>query len=219
MYYTVHDPTLGKQCISVATSTDPGKPFMDSSWAPLICQTANGGSIDPNPYVDPVSHTLYLLWKSDDNSMGNPTHLWAQQLTSDGRGLANGTSPSLLLTETWWSPWQPPAIEGPTMVRNGGRYYLFYGANNYDTSTSGIGYATSSSPLGPFTDRSVFGPWLSTRVNAKGAQGPSVFTDSSNVTRFAFAAWYGKVGYENQGVRSLWIGTLGFSRSGTPSVS
>jgi beta-xylosidase len=221
MYYAVHDLTLGKQCISIALSTTkyPAGPFIDSSQGPLICQTANGGSIDPNPFVDPVSHTPYLLWKSDDNSIGNPTHLWAQQLSSDGMSLASGTSPSLLLTETWWSPWQPPAIEGPTMVRNGSRYYLFYGANNYDAATSGIGYATSSSPLGPFTDKSVWRPWLSTKGSAQGAQGPSVFTDATNGTRFAFAAWYGTVGYENGGVRSLWIGTLGFSSSGTPSVT
>ena len=36
----------------------PGGPFIDVSQAPLICQSANGGSIDPNPYPDPATGQL-----------------------------------------------------------------------------------------------------------------------------------------------------------------
>lgn len=157
MYYTVHDVSLSQQCISVATSASPGGLFADTSSGPLICQSANGGSIDPNPYVDPASGNPYLLWKSDDNSLGagHPTHIWGQQLTADGMSLATATSPSLLLTQS--ALWQSPSVEGPTMILRGGRYYLFYGANSYDTASSGIGYATSSSLLGSFTNKSTFG--------------------------------------------------------------
>jgi beta-xylosidase len=219
MYYTVHDKTLNQQCISMATATaaSPAGPFVDKSGGPLICQVANGGSIDPNPYLDPVSGRLYLLWKSDDNSLGHPTHIWAQQLTSDGRRLAWGSRPSLLLTES--ATWQSPAVEGPTMIRNGGLYYLFYGANNYDTANSGIGYATSSSLVGTFADQSPTAPWLGTTGGAQGPQGPMVFNDTSGATRMAFAAWFGTVGYENGGVRSLWIGSLAFNPSGVPTLS
>jgi beta-xylosidase len=217
MYYTVHDRSLNQQCISVATSGTPGGTFVDSSSGPLICQSDLGGSIDPNPYVDPVSGNLYLLWKSDDNSLGRPTHIWGQQLRADGLALASGTAPSLLLTES--VPWQSPSAEGPTMFRSGGRYYLFYGANSYDSASSGIGYATSSSLLGGYKNKSLFGPWLGTRQNAQGPQGPCVFTDASGATRMAFAAWYGTVGYKNGGVRSLWVGSLGFNRFGTPSLT
>jgi hypothetical protein len=130
--------------------------------------------------------------------------------------LAGGTSPTLLLTQSAW--WQAPTVEGPTLIFQGGRYYLFYGANNYDTSRSGIGYATSMSLLGRYTNNSVFGPWLGTSGNAQGPQGPTIFTDASG-TRMAFAAWYGTVGYEHGGVRSLWIGNLGFTAKGAPSLT
>jgi hypothetical protein len=43
-----------------------------------------------------------------------------------------------------------------------------------------------------------------------------IFTDASGSTRMAFAAWYGTVGYENGGARSLWIGTLSFGLLGRP---
>jgi beta-xylosidase len=219
MYYTVHAKNLNRQCISVAASSIPDGPFQDNSTGPLICQSANGGSIDANPYVDPATGNLYLLWKSDDNSLGSghPTHIWGQQLAADGMTLARGTSPSLLLTQSAF--WQAPAVEGPAVILHGGRYYLFYGANNYDTASSGIGYATSTSLLGRYTNKSSSGPWVGTRGSAQGPQGPAIFADASGVTRMAFAAWYGTVGYENGGGRSLWIGNLGFNPSGTPALS
>lgn len=217
MYYTVHDSALNMQCISVATSSSPGGPFIDSSGGPVICQTADGGSIDPNPFVDPASGQMYLLWKSDDNSIGQPTRIWGQLLVPGGLGLAVGTQPSLLLTES--AAWQSPSVEGPTMVRNGSHYYLFYGANSYNSASSGIGYAESGSVLGSFSNMSRYGPWLGSTGNAKGPQGPMIFTDTSGATRMAFAAWYGNVGYQNGGVRALWVGTLGFSQRGTPTLS
>jgi hypothetical protein len=187
----------------------------------VICQTDHGGSIDPNPYVDPASGNLYLLWKSDDNSQRRPTNIWGQQLSANGLSLATGTSPALLLTESSTPTWQYPAIEGPTMIRNGGSYYLFYGASRYDSTESGIGYAMSSSVLGSFADQSASARWFGTTGGAQGPQGPqgpSIFTDQFGMTRMAFAAWYGKViGYPG-GVRSLWIGTFSFTM-GTPSLN
>jgi beta-xylosidase len=214
MYYTVRDAAAGRQCISVATSSTPAGPFSDTSTGPLVCQLADGGSIDPNPYVDPAG-SLYLLWKSDDNALGRPTHLWGQRLTATGAALVG--APSLLLTES--AAWQAPTVEGPTVVAHGSRYYLFYGANNYDTATSGIGYATSSALLGSYANRSGSQPWLATRGNAQGPQGPNVFMDTSGHLRMAFAAWYGSVGYENGGVRSMWDATLTFTSSGQPTVA
>jgi beta-xylosidase len=219
LYYTVHDVALDQQCISVATSPTPGGSFADPSSRPLICQSAHGGSIDPNPYVDPASGNLYLLWKSDDNSLGSGhrTHIWGQQLAANGMALETGTTPALLFAES--APWQSPRVEGPTVVRHGGRYYLFYGANDFDTASSGIGYATSSSLLGRYANQSISGPWLGTRGNAQGPQGPWLFRDTSGATRMIFSAWYQKVGYENGGVRSLWIGTLGYTGSGSPAIN
>jgi beta-xylosidase len=216
MYYTVHDPTLGQQCLSVATASSAGGPYTDHSSRPLICQVADGGSIDPNPYVDPASGRLYLLWKSDDNSIGQPSHLWIQRLVSSGRAWYPGTAPTQLLTES--AAWQSPTIEGPAIIRHHGVYYLFYGANSYNSASSGIGYATSTSLLGPFANQSTNAPWFGTTGQAQGPQGPGLFVDSSGVERMAFAAWDGPVGYQNGGVRSLWIGTLGFNSSGVPTL-
>lgn len=216
MYYTVRDASLGMECLSVATSLAPGASFVDDSTGPLVCQTANGGSIDPNAYLDPSSGRRYLFWKSDDNAIGKSTHIWGQQLAPDGVGFQSGTSPSLVLTQS--APWQSPRMEGPAVVRKGSTYYLFYGANGFDTANSGVGYATSGSLLGAYRNQSRRGPWLHTTGNAKGPQGPMVFQDGSGQTRMAFAAWDGPVGYQNRGVRALWIGRLSISQSGAVPI-
>ena len=218
MYYTVHDSSLGRQCISVATSDDPQGPFTDSSSQPLVCQTGDGGSIDPNPYLDASTGVRYLLWKSDDNSLGagHPTHIWGQPLAPDGTSFAGGTTPSLLLAES--APWQAPTAEGPTVIEHAGRYYLFYGANNYDTASSGIGYAISTSTLlGAYTNESVSRPWTASTGSAQGPQGPMIFTDA-----FGTTGWRSQPGMAwsvTRRRRSLWIGTLSFSRFGTPTLN
>jgi beta-xylosidase len=211
MYYTVRQASSGRQCLSVATSLRPGGPFDDRSSGPLVCQLNHGGSIDPNPFVAP-NGTAYLLWKSDDNAIGQATNLWAAPLSLSGLTLA--AAPSLMLTEKPRS-WQVPVVEGPAMVANGRRYYLFYGANNWDSANAAIGYATCASPLGPCTDASTSSPWLASRGTAVGPSGPAIFIDSTGKTRLAYHAWTGAVGYNNGGVRSLWIDHLTFA-SGRP---
>jgi hypothetical protein len=228
MYYTVRDAALGRQCIGVATSSSPGGRFVDASTMPLVCQT--NGSIDPNPFTDPHSGRTYLLWKTDDNSVGQITHLWASRLTADGLSLTGGTA--LLLTENA-SSWQAPAIEGPTVMLASGTssYYLFYGAGAWNTPGAGIGYATCSAPSSGFSglrwtcrDQSGAAPWLGTRVVAgttvfSGPSGPTVFSDTSGILHLGYHAWTGStVGYGNGGVRSLWIDTRSFP-AGRPVLS
>jgi beta-xylosidase len=204
MYYTVRDGASGRQCISVGVSSVPAGPFTDTSSGPLLCQLANGGSIDASPVV--TSAGTYLVWKSDDNALGRRTHLWSQQLSSDGRSLVG--SRSLLLSAD--SAWQGAIIEGPSMVESSGIYYLFYGANAWDSASAAIGYAWCISPLGPCINASILGPWMASHGSGSGPSGPDVFVDAFGATRLAYHAWTGTVGYENGGVRSLWVDPLTF---------
>ena len=107
-------------------------------------------------------------------------------------------------------PWQTRIVEGPAMTYQGGTYYLFYGASDWFSSTSGIGYATCSSPLSACTNQSTTGPWLGSRPSAKGPAGPTIFTGSDGNLRMAYHAWGDVVGYPD-GKRALWIDRLGFS--------
>jgi beta-xylosidase len=216
LYFTVRQTSSGLQCVSVATADEPDGPFRDTSEGPLVCQRSRGGSIDPAVFTE-ASGAAYLLWKSDDNAEGRKTSLWAQPLAADGVGFVRSSVPVRILSQT--ARWQAPAVEGPSMVRSAGTYYLFYGAGGWDSSTSAIGYATCRSPLGPCTDRTTRRPWLDSAPDGGapvGPQGPSAFVDLDGRTRLGFAAWNGRVGYP-RGVRSLWIAALSFD-DGVPRL-
>ena len=103
------------------------------------------------------------------------------------------------------------------MVASGLTYYLFYGANAWDSPAAGIGYATCTSPLGPCTDATTGGAWLPSSGAALGPSGPTVFRDAAGGVRLAYHAWYGCVGYPSCG-RALWTGALSFG-TGRPVLT
>jgi beta-xylosidase len=206
LYYTVQHAASGRQCISVASSTMPQGPFLDLSLSPWICQLDRAGSIDPYTFVEDDG-TAYLLWKSDDNAVGRPSSLWGQQLSPDGLSLV-GTPVQLLVQG---QAWEAPAIEGPAMVREGANYYLFYGANDWDSPNYAIGYATCTGPLGPCTKVTTSGPWMASEGEAVGPGGPTFFEDAAGALHIGYHAWSpGRVGYAAGGARSLWIDRLTF---------
>lgn len=188
MWYTTRDRASARQCISVATATDPLGPFVDRSSAPAICQIDRGGSIDPEVFVD-VDGRSYLHWKSDDNALGRPTSLWAARLSADATIV--GTPVHLLDASAGW---QGRLVEGPAMAVDAGRYYLIYGANAWNTSAAAMGYAQCAGPLGPCLDLSQGAPWVASEQRYLGPSGPHVFRDAEGVLRVAYHAWDGCVG-------------------------
>ncbi len=207
LYYVVREPQSDRQAISWARSASPEGPFVDSSTAPLVFQLDRGGSIDPSPFVD-GDGTAYLLWKSDDNALQNPSSLWIQPLSADGGSLAG--SPTALLSHD--RRWERPLIEAPSMVHARGRYYLFYSANWWESGRYSVGYATSASVTGPFTKATTARPWLRSGVPAAGPGGQEFFVDHDGDLRMAFHGWTpASVGYKGGGARSLRIARVGFA--------
>lgn len=43
-----------------------------------------------------------------------------------------------------------PIMEGPTVIKMEGRYYMFYSANHFQSIDYAVGYATATSPFGPW---------------------------------------------------------------------
>jgi len=214
LYYAVHHEAAGRQCISVATADDPAGPFVDRSAGPLIFQAERGGSIDPSPFVD-TDGTAYLLWKSDDNAAGYTPSLWGAPLEADGHSLAG--EPVELLRAG--AAWEKPLVEAPSLVRVGDLYVLFYSGGWWESDNYAIGYATGAGPLGPFERATDTGPWLASGPGMAGPGGAEVFTDAAGDWRIAFHAWTPpQVGYEDGGVRSLWVERLRFE-DGRPHLA
>jgi xylan 1,4-beta-xylosidase len=117
----------GSLCVAVATAQRPAGPYTDHG--PLVCQDV--GSIDGFPVTDEQGRR-FLLWKEDGNSVSKPTPIWAQQLSPDGTRLV-GSRREILRND---QPWEKHAtlpygdlVEGPSVVRRGGWFYMFYSGN------------------------------------------------------------------------------------------
>ncbi len=208
LYYAVDPTGSNTECISVATSSSPIGPFVDSSSAPLECQPSLGGAIDPDAFVD-ANGSVYLLWKSGETGSAR---IWAQQLASSGTTFAAGSSATTVLTPD--QSWQGSNIEAPDLVAADGRYLLFYSGNDWDTANYAVGVATCAGPLGPCDDGSS-NPILSSGAGVSGPGGESVFADGNGDSWIAFDAWNpDAVGGSNS--RALFVRSLNLP--GMPSV-
>lgn len=146
LYYTGRDQASGKQCVGVAEAAGPAGPFVDKRAAPLVCQVAEGGTIDASPFLD-TDGQLYLYYKNDGNCCNLPTYLYAQKLSADGLSLTGPITALLRNTEAWANH----VIEAPFMWKRDGVYKLFYAGNAYDSAAYATGMANCSGPMGPCT--------------------------------------------------------------------
>jgi beta-xylosidase len=211
LYYTAASAEKLVQCVGRAVSASPQGPFVDNSKQPLVCQVDQGGSIDPSPFRD-TDGSLYLLWKNDGNCCGFPTYIYAQKLTPDGLRLTGKRT----RLETEDAPWEGILVEAPTMWKHGGKYYLFYSANAFNSEFYATGYAACKGPYGPCKDA----PENPILRSANGAAGPghqTITRDDDGEEWIVYHAWPANaVGLEPPG-RYMWIDQL-LWKNGKPVV-
>ncbi len=196
MYYTAPLTAEGKQCVTVASSSLPEGPFVDTSTWPLMCQLASNGSIDPFPFVDGDGQP-WLLWKSEGVAFRENTRIWSIRLSADGRSVV-GTANVLAETS---ARWEGPLIENPSMISVDGRSFLFYSANDWNSPDYAIGYAVCDGPAGPC--RKSPNALLSSVGDELGPGSPTPFFDPDGHLMLAYHAWTAPdVGYPD-GARSL----------------
>jgi beta-xylosidase len=211
LYFVARNVAVGRQCIGMAVGSDPAGPFVAAPDGPLICQTDEGGSIDPEPFVD-ANGDLYLLWKNDGNCCDLPVWLYAQRLSDDGKSLQG--EPARLITVD--QAWEKPLIENPSMVLHEGKYYLIYSANWWESADYAVGYAVCDSPLGPCR-KPQDGPILAANETEAGPGGASFFHDHAGALWMAYHAWTPPhIGYA-RGQRSLHLARVVFA-DGVPTI-
>lgn len=211
LYYTTRFVEAGRQCISRAISDDPAGPFHDDSEEPFLCQLELGGSIDPSPFVD-TDGTHYLLWKNDGNCCGFSIGIWIQRLSENRLSLVD--EPTELIRQD--QRWEHPLIEGPSMAKHDGRYYLFYSANWWESADYAVGYAVCESATGP-CEKPLNEPLFAARGPVLGPGGQEFFTDTEGQLWMAYHAWIEpNVGYPT-GKRSLRLEPVTFE-AGEPVI-
>ncbi|MBN2487171.1 MAG: glycoside hydrolase family 43 protein [Bacteroidales bacterium] len=80
--------------------------------------------------------------------------LWVAEFDIHTRKIVPSTLARCFInTEAWeTTPNYPsdPIMEGPTVIKLKGKYYMFYSANHFMNIDYAMGYATSDSPMGPW---------------------------------------------------------------------
>lgn len=208
LYYTANSARDGVQCIGRAVAASPAGPFRDTARLPLVCQRAEGGSIDPSPFRDDDG-SLYLLWKNDGNSVGRHTWIHVQRLSADGLSLAG--RPARLVRQD--AGWEADVVEAPTLWKQDGRYYLFFSANAFDSDLYAVGYATCRSPVGPCEDATE-NPILKSACDASGPGHQAMVRADDGETWLVYHAWPRTSGEEE---RELWLDRLAWE-DGKPVV-
>jgi xylan 1,4-beta-xylosidase len=129
----------GPPCLGVASAPRPEGPFRDRG--PVLCRP--GGVIDVDPFTD-ADGTRWLLFKR----LGSGHGIYAMRF-SERRLRAVGHAHELIAPDAGW---EQSVTEGPSLVRRGGSYLLFYAGGHCcrPPCTYAEGVARSSSLLGPY---------------------------------------------------------------------
>lgn len=209
--YSVPRASDGRRCLSMATSSSPAGPFVDSSAGPVTC--AGWGVIDPHIFRDGTR--TWLLFKVE----GSPDRIMVARLDSTLRGLVPGTARTLLVPK---AAWEGAVVENPAMIRYRRKLYLFYSGNGYGSTKYATGYAVCRSVLGRCRR---MGRLLATNSWVAGPGGAMPFFDAAGGLRLAYHAWRpGSVGYPTTDAclvtvagcpqRRMYVATLGPARRG-----
>ncbi|CAJ2513994.1 Uu.00g021130.m01.CDS01 [Anthostomella pinea] len=147
----------------VATSPTAVGPFTANS-APLICDAAGGGVIDPSGYDDGVDR--WIAWKVDGNNLGGATTCQSgtpsgdykstpiriQRMARDAVTLLDSAK-TILDNE---GAANDGVVEGPALYKIAdGDFVLFYSAHCYAGDDYDIEYAFSSTIDGSYTNRGI----------------------------------------------------------------
>ncbi|MCU1374120.1 MAG: putative glycoside hydrolase, partial [Actinomycetia bacterium] len=210
LYSAVVSKATGKRCIAAATSSAPEGPFA-ANQSFQLCNDGEGGIIDPDVFVG--AGGTFLLWKTEGVPGTVAPAIWSQPLAANGL-LLTGTASRIFSSQY---PWEGTLVENPTMVSAGGRLFLFYSGNEWESAAYGVGWAVCPSVQGPCVappDKPLLrseGPTL------LGPGGGTVFQDENGNWWLGFAAWIDSGTTEATGHRKLFFRRLNFV-NGRPAL-
>ena len=163
MYYSVGFADANHQ-IRVAAASEPMGPYRDMETNPLVAPADLPFAIDPHPFRDDDGR-WYLFYARDFLDEGGGfrvgTGIVVDRLYRMERV---GGEPRVVVRAR--SDWQRflarrpmyggvydwHTLEGPCVVKHGGRYYCFYSGGRWENDTYGVDYAVADHVLGPYSD-------------------------------------------------------------------
>ncbi len=226
MYY--HPNGNGKGFhIRCAVSEQPEGPYIDTG-TPLTDVTKNPFAIDAHAFRDDDGQ-WYMYYATDfldtDATTIPPTFrgtaLVVDRMTSMTSLEGN---PKTVMRAHWqWQVFKRDrdmygtiadwyTLEGPTVLKRDGRYYLFYSGGCYENDTYGVDYLVADHPLGPWREiGKERGPQVVRTIPGKifGPGHNSVVTSPGGADYFVYHAWN-----KQFTERQLWIDPLLWTAKG-----
>lgn len=157
MFYSVGHDIVGHH-IRLASAAGPLGPFTDLG---INLTPEEHFAIDAHPFLDEDGR-WYLFFARDVLDDPRPgTHLAVAPLSADLTALDRPAVPVLRPSADWQIyqrdrsmygrslDWH--TLEGPSVVRASGRYWLTYSAGNWTNESYRVSWAVADHPLGPWT--------------------------------------------------------------------
>ncbi len=127
--------------ICMATADSPLGPFKQEVQEPI----REEGSIDTSVFFDEDGKAyLYFVRFTDGNV------IWCAELNEGLKKIKEETLTECFKAEEPWELILPKVVEGPSVFKQDGKYYMLYSANGYTSQDYAVGFATADSPLGPW---------------------------------------------------------------------
>ena len=116
--------------------------------------------------------------------------LWVAEFNPETGKIVDGTLQRVFKNDQAWEHTgaypSDPIMEGPTLLKLDGTYYLFYSANHFMSTDYAVGYATAPTPTGPWTKNEANPIINRTIVGEKGSGHGDVFTDNEGNFRYVY---------------------------------
>ncbi|MEJ7648140.1 MAG: glycoside hydrolase family 43 protein [Nakamurella sp.] len=196
MFYSVGHDIVGHH-LRVASADGPLGPFTDLG---INLTPDESFAIDAHPFLDEDGR-WYLFYARDVLDDPRPgTHLAVAPLRADFLALA-GPAVTVLRPSADWQIYQRDrsmygrsldwhTLEGPSVVRAAGRYWLTYSAGNWTNESYRVSWAVADHPIGPWTAAPAAAPpLLATTEQLIGPGHNSIVTAPDGHHEIVFHAW------------------------------
>lgn len=127
--------------ICVATSDSPLGPFKQDVQKPI----REEGSIDTSVFFDDDGKAYLYFVRFNDGNV-----IWCAELKDNLKEIKEETLTQCFAATEPWELILPKVVEGPSVIKQDGKYYLIYSGNGYTSQDYAIGFAVADSPFGPW---------------------------------------------------------------------
>ncbi|MEA4976027.1 MAG: glycoside hydrolase family 43 protein [Paludibacter sp.] len=142
--------TANEQVVIASSNTLTGK------YSQTVIEPIDGSKKNIDSYIFKDDDGKYYLYHVRFNR-GN--FLWVAEFDFKAGKIKTETLKQCFSNTDAWETTpnykSDPIMEGPTVIKMKGVYYLFYSANHFRNIDYAVGYATATSPYGPWTKH----PW------------------------------------------------------------